>query len=55
MKHYALGGNEVEKAIFSFKVKVGHKFIDLVVIWKGTISAVCMANMKSLSFTVQKL
>ena len=50
---YAPGGNKVEKAIFSFKVKV--KVTDLGVIWKGIISGVCMPNMKSLSLTVQKL
>ena len=32
---YAPGRNKVEKAIFSFKVKV--KVIDLGVIWKGII------------------
>ena len=47
VKHYAPGGNKVQKAIFSFKVK-GH--------WcEGIISGVCMPNMKSLSHTVQKL
>ena len=50
------GGNKVQKAISSFKVKSqGHKVIDLDVIWKGVISGVCMPNMKSLSLTVQKL
>ena len=55
VKHYSMppGGNKVEKAIFSFKVKV--KVIDLGVIWKGIISGVCMPNMKSLSLTVQML
>ena len=53
VKHYALGGNKVQKAIFSFKVKV--KVIDLDVIWKGVISGVCMPNMKSLSLMAQKL
>ena len=46
VKHYRY--NKVEKAIFSFKVKV--KVIDLGVIWKGIISGVCMPNMKSLSY-----
>ena len=50
---YAPGGNKVEKAFFSFKVKV--KVIDLRVIWQGIISGVCMPNMKSLSLKVQKL
>ena len=50
---YAPSGNKVEKAIFSFKVKV--KVIDLGVIWKDIISGVCMPNMKSLSLAVQKL
>ena len=53
VKHYALSGNKVQKAIFSFKVKV--KVIDLGVIWKGVISAVFMPNMKFLYLSVQKL
>ena len=52
-QQYAPGGNKVEKAILSFKVKV--KVTDLGVIWKGIISGVSMPNMKSLSLTVQKL
>ena len=53
VKHYAPGGNKVQKAIFSFNVKV--KVTDLGVFWKGVISGQCMPNMKSLSITVQKL
>ena len=55
VKHYSMppGSNKVQKAIFSFKVKVN--VIDLGVIWKGIISGVCMPNIKSLSLTVQKL
>ena len=53
VKHYmyAPGGNKVQKANFSFKVKV----TDLDVIWKGVINGVCMPSMKSLSVTIQKL
>ena len=48
-KHYAPSGNKVQKAIFSFKVKVK-------VTWWLTISGVCMPNMKFLvSLTVQNL
>ena len=32
VKHYALGGNKVQKAIFSFNVSQGHKVIELGVI-----------------------
>ena len=57
VKHYAPGSNKVQKAIFSFKVKVKViiKVIDLGVIWKGVFSGVCMPKMKSLSVRVQKL
>ena len=53
VKHYAPGGNKVQKAISSFKVKV--KVIDHGVIWKGVSSGVCIPNLKSLSLKVQKL
>ena len=53
---YAPGGNKVEKASFSFQVKVKvTRSLTLVSIEKGIISGVCMPNMKFLSITVQKL
>ena len=56
VKHYAPGGNKVQKSYFQFQGQSqGYKDIDLGVIWKGIISGVCMPNMKSIPLTVQKL
>ena len=53
---YAPGGNKVQKSYFKRKGQSqGHKVIELGFNWKGIISGVCMPNMKSLSFRVQKL
>ena len=51
VKHYAPGCNKVQKAIFSFKVKIKVTRSLTLVSFEG----VCMPNIKSLTLTVQKL
>ena len=60
VKPYAPGGNKVKKAIcllyfYNKGQSQGHKVIDPWYHFKGIISGVCMPNMKTLSFMVQKL
>ena len=62
MKHYAPGGNKVQKSYTSFVFLAqrsritSHKVIDLGTYHlKGVSSEVSMPNMKTLSFMVQKL
>ena len=54
VKHYATA-TKSEKVFLHKGQSQGHKVIDRGVIWKNAISRIRMPNMKSVSFTFQKL
>ena len=59
VKHYmyAPGGNKVQKAIFSFKIKIkGTRSLTLMSFERASlVEYICMPYMKSLSLMVQEL